>query len=82
LVLLLGAIFCALYLFWTPVGSGMVEGLQGRYFLPLYWLGWLSIPHLTVDDGVVRRLRWVTLAVQVLLAGWAIYVTFHRYWAV
>ena len=82
LVLLLSAIFGALYLFWSPVGARMVEGLQGRYFLPLYWLGWLSIPHLTVDEGVVRRLRWVTLAVQVLLVGWAIHVTFHRYWAV
>ena len=82
LVLLLGAILGALYLFWSPVGAQTVLGLQGRYFLPLYWLGWLSIPHLTVGEGVVRRLRWVTLAVQVLLAGWAILVTFHRYWAV
>jgi uncharacterized membrane protein len=82
LVLLLGAIVGALYVFWSPVGARLVEGLQGRYFLPLYWLGWLSIPHLAVDEGVVRRLRWVTLAVQVLLAAWAIHVTFYRYWAV
>jgi uncharacterized membrane protein len=81
-VLVTGAIFGALYVFWTPVGARMVEGLQGRYFLPLYWLGWLSIPHLAVDEVVVRRLRWLTLAVQVLLAAWAIHVTFHRYWAV
>ena len=82
LVLLLGAVSLGLYLIWTPVGAPAILGLQGRYFLPLYWLGWLSIPHLTVSDGVVGRLRWVTLGVQVLLAGWAILVTYHRYWAV
>ena len=82
LVLLAGAVSLGLYLIWTPVGAPTILGLQGRYFLPLYWLGWLSIPHLTVSDAVVGRLRWVTLGVQVLLAGWAILVTYHRYWAV
>lgn len=29
------AVFGALYLDWTPVGGHTVEGLQGRYFIPL-----------------------------------------------
>jgi uncharacterized membrane protein len=82
LLLLLSAVLGAMYLFWSPVGARIVEGLQGRYFLPFYWLGWLSMPHLAVGEGVVRRLRWLTLAVQVPLVGWAIHVTYHRYWAV
>lgn len=32
------AIFLALYLTWTPVGSSIVEGIQGRYFLPIAFL--------------------------------------------
>jgi hypothetical protein len=30
-----GAIHLALYVTWTPVGAAMVEGVAGRYFLPL-----------------------------------------------
>jgi uncharacterized membrane protein len=29
------AVFGALYLAWSPVGSPLVEGVQGRYFLPI-----------------------------------------------
>jgi uncharacterized membrane protein len=28
-----GLVFSTLYLVWTPVGNGVVEGVQGRYFL-------------------------------------------------
>jgi uncharacterized membrane protein len=28
-------VLMALYLYWTPVGAGVIEGVQGRYFLPL-----------------------------------------------
>ncbi len=30
-----GAVFALQYLTWTPVGGPIVEGVQGRYFLPL-----------------------------------------------
>ena len=72
----------AMYLFWSPVGSPVVHGLQGRYFLPFYWLAWLSIPQIQVSDDAVGRMRWSTLVVQMLMGGWAILVTFQRYWAV
>lgn len=28
-------IFTSLYVQWTPVGGGMIQGVQGRYFLPI-----------------------------------------------
>ncbi|PCD80442.1 DUF2142 domain-containing protein [Acetobacter orleanensis] len=34
-------IFAALYATWTPVGKDIVEGVQGRYFLPILMLGTL-----------------------------------------
>ncbi len=30
-----GALFAALYISWTPVGNVIVDGVQGRYFIPL-----------------------------------------------
>lgn len=34
-------IFMALYVTWTPVGKNIVDGVQGRYFLPIVMLGTL-----------------------------------------
>lgn len=34
-------IFTALYVTWTPVGKNIVDGVQGRYFLPILMLGTL-----------------------------------------
>jgi len=39
--LAVGGIFLGLYLTWTSVGASIVEGVQGRYFLPL--LGFLPL---------------------------------------
>jgi uncharacterized membrane protein len=39
---LLTGVFGALYLTWTPVGKPTIDGLQGRYILPvLPLLGWI-----------------------------------------
>jgi hypothetical protein len=43
-LLCLGMIFGSLYLFWTPVGKDVVEGVQGRYFLGLAPLVALALP--------------------------------------
>ncbi|GJH26020.1 DUF2142 domain-containing protein [Caballeronia novacaledonica] len=40
----LGMIFASLYMFWTPVGKGVVDGVQGRYFLGLAPLIALALP--------------------------------------
>lgn len=51
-----GAMFAANYLSWTPVGADRVEGMQGRYVLPLLPLLALVMPPLT--DGW----RWLAAA--------------------
>jgi uncharacterized membrane protein len=42
--LALGGIFLGLYLTWSEVGAGRIEGVQGRYFLPLLMLLPLLLP--------------------------------------
>ncbi|MGI3778079.1 MAG: DUF2142 domain-containing protein [Janthinobacterium lividum] len=39
-----GAVFAVQYLTWTPVGLGVVMGVQGRYFLPLALLAGAALP--------------------------------------
>ena len=49
-------IFVALYLTWTPVGMARVDGIQGRYFLPLLPMLLFLVP----GSGLLRRLpEWV-----------------------
>ena len=56
-LLALMAISAALYLSWTPVGKPTIDGLQGRYFLPvLPLLGWLRPPKWCPQ--VLSRLSW------------------------
>lgn len=33
-MMLIASVFLAMYIYWTPVGSKIIEGVQGRYFLP------------------------------------------------
>jgi uncharacterized membrane protein len=59
LLLSVGLLFGGLYAIWTPVGHPRVEGVQGRYFLPLALLA------LTLAQPDRRRLlatRWGRLA--------------------
>jgi len=35
-LLLFGALILGLYLTWTPVGDGIINGLQGRYIIPIF----------------------------------------------
>lgn len=59
-----GAIFLSLYLIWTPVGAQIVEGVQGRYFLPLLPMVLLCLPALRLPSAL--RLAMASLA---LIAG-------------
>lgn len=56
------AIMLAQYLGWTEVGATAINGLQGRYFLPL-------LPFLAVGLPCLRPLRLPGLAVIPLIAG-------------
>lgn len=82
--LTVGAVLGALYLDWTPVGSTLIQGVQGRYFLPLApiaLLGFGSARSLTaaarikfaLGAAVVVALAWLeTVGVCIALVG--------RYW--
>lgn len=52
----LSMIFAALYVSWTPVGQRIVEGVQGRYFLPLLPLLALLLPQRSPSAGDTRAL--------------------------
>ncbi len=57
------------YLVWTGVGAGMVEGVQGRYFIPLLPLLALVLPRLTVPFGAgVRAALLAPLGVACLVS--------------
>jgi len=56
------AIMLAQYFGWTQVGATVIDGVQGRYFLPL-------LPFLTVAVPCVRPLRLPGLAAVPLAAG-------------
>ena len=64
-------IFGALYLNWTRIGATTVDGLQGRYFIPLACFGTLLLrPKTTVSriNTVVCVIWAVTAAVVTILA--------------
>ncbi|WP_028232210.1 DUF2142 domain-containing protein [Paraburkholderia mimosarum] len=50
-------IFAALYVSWTPVGQRIVDGVQGRYFLPLLPLLALLLPERTGTRTQPRALE-------------------------
>ena len=52
----------ALYLTWTPVGKYMVDGIQGRYFLPLAPLG--SVVFLA---ACARKQHWKRSTTQIVI---------------
>ena len=70
-VLIAGGVFLALYLAWTPPGRLVVEGVQGRYFLPLAVFLALALEGPRAPRAETRPLpllveRGVTLAVFLL----------------
>jgi uncharacterized membrane protein len=56
-------VFAALYLRWSPVGSEMVDGVQGRYFIPLIPLLTFLVP--SVSERVATKIK-ITLIVVTL----------------
>ena len=74
---LLGAsgllIFVALYLYCTPVGLGVVNGVQGRYFLPLAGLVAVvlsaTIPSLRLHKPLPVLIVFFLVATEVLLTS-------------
>ncbi len=83
LVLTISAISLSMYLVWTPVGASMVEGVQGRYFIPVAPVAFLVFAN--------RRFAWKGWEAPWMPAAFATFCTiglgiacwvlFSRYYA-
>lgn len=62
----------ALYLTWTPIGAAIVEGLQGRYFIPLAMLLPLCLPVVSSNCRLARMTgEWAARIVALTAAAGA-----------
>ena len=74
----------SMFLLWNPVAdtSGYLQGIQGRYFIPILPVLLLTLPILlTCSDRLYNRLVWgFSLSWVILLLAATIYLA-QRYWA-
>jgi uncharacterized membrane protein len=69
------AIFAAQYLTWTPVGAARIEGVQGRYFLPVGLIAGAALAGGAArEPAIARMLAWPVLLFPVA----TIVITLHR----
>lgn len=62
-----GAVHAVQYLAWTPVGTAAVDGMQGRYLLPVL----LMAPALLPEAGRAAGPAWAQRALRRALPGFA-----------
>ncbi|MFD2676332.1 DUF2142 domain-containing protein [Camelimonas lactis] len=73
-VVVAAAIFAAQYLSWTPVGASRVEGVQGRYFIPVLLLCAICVPcRLRARGGEDEFTAAVTSSSWLIVYGYAFY---------
>jgi uncharacterized membrane protein len=65
------AVYLSQYLTWTQVGSTTLDGVQGRYLLPVLPFLTMAVPYFATLGGsrLVRLLPWVGRAGAVAAAG-------------
>ena len=58
----------AMYLLWCPVGMPFIENLSGKYFIPIFPLFFMALPHLEIkkyrflpSDKWIAAWLWLTL---------------------
>jgi uncharacterized membrane protein len=69
------AIFAAQYLTWTPVGATRIEGVQGRYFLPVALIAGAALARRSArEPAIARAMAWPVLLFPVA----TIVITLHR----
>jgi uncharacterized membrane protein len=72
----IGSVITAHYLVWYPVGNHIMEGLQGRYFLPIALL-FCVIFH---RQGAYKvQAKWM-LALLCVISFYAVWVVIERYY--
>ncbi len=59
-------VFASMFMSWTPRGSISIMGIQGRYFLPLLPLLWMTCysPNITLKKDVSRKLMYFAVSLQ------------------
>jgi len=72
-----GAVFAVQYLTWTPVGLGVVMGVQGRYFLPVALLLGAALPRRAV---LPRGMALVLPAMSAVMLGGVAWAVVGRYY--
>lgn len=63
------------YLLWTPVGGGAIEGLQGRYFIPI-----VPAAILMISARYLRGTRWAICIVAIPGNTIALYTLANHYY--
>lgn len=77
----IGGIFGLHYLTWTPVGGPVVQGVQGRYFLPLAMLLSAAAPMLGTARLALRRILVAAVAIfPAYSLGTALLAVIARYY--
>ena len=71
--------YLALYIGWTPVGSDSVDGIQGRYFIPLLFLLGIIVP--SEKNNEDRSKHIIDVMLMLLMAASMIIVTSNHYYA-
>ena len=75
-------VFTGLYIKWTSVGSALITGVQGRMFIPLFFLFWLLLYGIGVFDKRTWR-RSLSLSVMLYCTatlGYASWLLLNRYY--
>jgi uncharacterized membrane protein len=71
------------YLYWNYVGDTKIEGMQGRYFIPLAPLLFFSLPRIRFArfDRIVERnyLPWIAFS-WLVAQGTGLWTLLMRYW--
>jgi uncharacterized membrane protein/Tfp pilus assembly protein PilF len=73
-------VFLSQYLVWTPVGELAVEGVQGRYLIPLMIAGCVGLPRLIPSDRVYRLATAAVVLSQPLTLIYLPKVIIDRYY--
>jgi len=73
-------VFLTEYLTWTPVGSRILEGFQGRYLIPLVIAGSIGLPRLIPSERGYRLSTAVVVLCQLLTFFYLPKVIIDRYY--
>lgn len=78
----IGMVFLGMYLWWTPAALGVIEGIQGRYFLPIFplMLFWLTELIVKIGKKQVRKILLIIMIVTTMASlSWSVYGRYYDY---